>query len=247
MNGKKLVYTVSDLRETSIGCINLLYESLLKKNKKSDFDFAVVTNADTSRFELNPDFITIQQQMHYSYVGWLKFTNKLPDNYDSYLYLDSDILCFDYLEELMSEADVTIVYEDLPMTNEWFWYNNASPEEKALMLESKGINAGTFGFREMNFMNRLYDTMNQYDFSLTPTLEQAKMEQRILNYVMLTEIQTKKPQDITKKVLLHAKEEYGAHTIYHFCGFDGHMDKKFARMKIVMDKFVNANEISIEK
>jgi hypothetical protein len=244
MNNKKtLVFTVSDLRETSIGCINLLYESLLKKNSRDDFDFAVVTNIDNNVVpNLNRDFIFINQPMSYSYIGWLKFTNQLPNGYDYYLYLDSDILCFESLEYIKGDAEITVVYEEIPMTNEWFWFNDATDEEKELMLNHKGINAGTFGFRNMDFMNKLSETMSKYNFSQTPTLEQAKFEQTILNYVMFNQLQHNKPKDITEKVLLHAKEELNSHTIYHFCGFDGHMDKKFSRMKIVTDKFNISNQ-----
>ena len=80
-----LVYTVSDFKPQADQCINMMVDSL----KKDNFDFCVITNKNPpSNFKHN----VVVDTNNYDYVGFLKYSEKIPENYDYYVYLDSVLL-----------------------------------------------------------------------------------------------------------------------------------------------------------
>jgi len=226
-----LVYTISDLRENSIKCIDLLYESLLYKNN-DNFDFYVVTNnKDYKDINIYNKYNLIYDDIQSPYIGWLKYTEKLPDNYDNYFYFDSDILCYEDLNNLIStENDISIVKENKPMSNEWFQYPFASDDEKEKFKYINGINAGTYAFKSLDFIKEIRSKFESLDISSDNDHVYAMLEQSCFNYSVFNLLLSNKYTDITKYVRLFAKDDISEHTIYHFCGYEGFMDNKYVRM-----------------
>lgn len=240
--GKILIYTISDLRKTSLKCVDLLYNSLLYNNKVTDFDFYVVTNDLNYKNIDNFKHKFLFDSNNNTYIGWSKFTQSLPDGYDFYLYFDSDILVYESLTNLVLDNDYTIVFEDLKMSNDWFNYPFATDAEKNEFVLLNGINAGTFGFKDLNFLNVVRENCSRYNFDNQNEISQAMFEQSSFNYSFFKIMDKCKYIDITNLVKLHAKEELSDHSIYHFCGYDGFMDNKLRKMEIINDKIINLRE-----
>lgn len=238
MRKKIMIYTISDLRSESLECVDLLYKSLLIKNSTDDFDFYVITN-DKNYVNFDSDKYKFLFDNNYnSYIGWSKFSESIPKDYEFYLYFDSDILVYESLSNLIGEEDFTIVFEELKMSYLWFNFPYASETEKIVFNNTPGINAGTFGFRDLNFINSVRKYCEMYDFSNQNEIDQAKFEQSAFNYCIFKQ-DNKRIKDISKIVKLHAKENISEHSIYHFCGYEGHMNTKLSRMKVVNNKFLN--------
>ncbi len=225
MSSKKLVYTISDLRESSIKCVDLLYQSLKKENK--DFDFFVVTSSDFTN--LDKPYKFLYEYLDSSYVGWLKYTPNLPEGYDAYIYFDSDILCYESLDNLIGDSDFSLVCEKLTMSSRWFSYPFASEDEKNDFKTIKGINAGTYVFKNLEFIDKVRENYKFYNKNLDHK-KQAMFEQSCFNYALYEYVKTNSFYDISKYVKLFAKNEVLDETIYHFCGYEGFMDNKLQRM-----------------
>lgn len=236
---KCCIYTVSDFSEKSSECIDLLYDSLLKKNKINTFDFYVVTNKNIK----NNKYKIIQESINSNYIGWIKYTENLPDGYDFYLYLDSDILFYENVENIFRKKQISIVYEMLPMSNIWFSSSIANYEEKMHMSQLKGVNAGTFCYENKEFVKEI-NKLIKIEYYAENIYTQAQIEQSTFNYKIFNILKTDKQilNDITSIVSLHANDLVKNKYIYHFCGFNGKMEDKYIRMK----KFISKNEKWIE-
>ncbi len=236
---KFCIYTVSDFSEKSSECIDLLYDSLLKKNKLNTFDFYIVTNKNIK----NNKYKIIQESINSNYIGWIKYTENLPDGYDFYLYLDSDILFYENVENIFRKKQISIVYEMLPMSNIWFSSSIANYEEKMHMSQLKGVNAGTFCYENKEFIKEI-NKLIKIEYYTENIYTQAQIEQSTFNYKIFNILKTDKQilNDITSIVSLHANDLVKNKYIYHFCGFNGKMEDKYVRMK----KFISKNEQWIE-
>jgi hypothetical protein len=230
----KLVYTVSDLRESSIKCIDLLYQSLLKQNR--DIDFFVVTNADYSK--LNKPYKFLYDNLQSTYIGWLKYSKSLPLGYDSYIYFDSDILCYELLDNLIGDFDFSLVIEKVPMSTKWFCYPFATESQKIDFQNISGINAGTYVFKNLDFIDKVRHNYRFYDIQNTNHREQAMFEQSCFNYSLIEYVKDNQFYDISKYVRLFANDDISENTIYHFCGYEGFMDNKLKRMLRFNQKYL---------
>ena len=240
-----LVYTISDFKNDSLKCIDLLYASLLYKNKKENFDFAIVSNVKTPE-NYNPEYNIIYEECNHKYIGMLKYSRTLPSGYKAYIYLDNDILFYEDVSNIIKEADFSLVLENKPMSDKWFCNPLATEEEKAQMRNIYGINAGSFTFKDVNFTNevrKLYDT---YDVETLPLDEQGYFEQSALNYTLFHLLRTKSFYNFKHIMLMPVYPGYEdeatydgliCHKAFHFCGFVGTMTTKLERMQKVFQKY----------
>lgn len=237
---KYLVYTVSDLRESSIKCTHLLYDSLLQKN--DNFDFYIITNNINYKNIILPlEYKIIYDNLDAHYIGWLKYTDKLPDNYQYYFYFDSDILCYEKLENLINDKkDISIVkeLEHSMLNSEWHFYSEASIQDKCSFSMICGINAGSFIFKQKKFLQLVREKYKLYNITNNDIDNQAKLEQSCFNYTCFDFILNKNYYDITSFVKLWADKKIHDQKIYHFCGWQGFMDDKYSRMKIFHEKYI---------
>lgn len=226
---KILVYTVSDFKSNALDCINLMISCFTKIN----FDFKIVTNK--SEYKNNKDVIF--DETSYKYIGFLKYSKNIPHGYDKYIYLDSDILYFDDVENLFSEKKYSCVIEELPMNHEWFLYKKHDHEylEKIKLLN--GFNAGTFSFEDINFLKQIRNYFEPY---VTQDVHfDARLEQSSYNYALSKNINfdLNNIYDLTKITQLFADTKQYTYNkkLYHFCGFSNEMQSKFFKMKNFYD------------
>ena len=164
-------------------------------------------------------------------IIYTKYTELLPDTYDYYIYLDSDILFFDKLESIISDKDYSIVTEKKIgqiKDNPWFAYRNATNEEKLDFTKIAPINAGTFAFSKFTI------------FTQFSAIENVQFEQSCFNYSIykLCGINYDSCYDISDKIELFAKTITNKQ-VYHFCGFTNEMASKYIRMKNFYDQYQN--------
>jgi hypothetical protein len=237
---KYLIYTVSDFTDCAEECISILYDSILKQNTKSDFDFVVVTNKSTqSKFNL-----LIDDSMESNYVGWLKYTNKLPEGYDGYLYLDSDIIFYEKIKNMFGSHPISVIYENHPMSSSWFMFDMATNQEKQEMININGCNAGTFSFTNKTTLEEINSICKLVNIENLNKEDQAKIEQTCFNYfIFKLHRQQILINDITPFIQLHVQEKQKNKSIFHFCGFDGSMINKYKRMK----EFIETNVTDDQK
>lgn len=226
LKDKILVYTISDLSPSSMGCIDLLQQSLQYRN--TDFDFYIVTN----RLATVRWWKTIYDPFGFgNYVGWLKYTNLLPDGYDYYIYLDNDILFYEDLYNILTPY--SFVVEPYRMSTVWFRYPFATRQAKQEMKDVNGLNAGTFVFKDKQFLESVKSLYVQQEFKSIE--DEGKFEQKAFNYAIFREKLSY--LDISNLVQLHATEITDK-KIYHFCGFDGHMNNKLEKMQVFHKRWI---------
>jgi hypothetical protein len=214
----------------------------LYKNTEN-FDFYVVTNNKNFRnIYISKKYnIIYDDDIKSPYIGWLKYTKKLPINYDYYLYFDSDILCYEKLENIISlDKDLSLVKEDRFMSFNWFNYPYATVEEKEIFKSINGVNAGTYFFKDTSFLNDVRDSFKNHNISSNGKEKLAMFEQSCFNYSVFKYLLNNEYTDITDYVKLFAKE-ISNETIYHFCGYEGFMDNKYVRMNNFNNKYKNIN------
>ena len=230
---KYLVYTVSDFSDYAEDCVKYLYESILSHNDKSNFDFYIVSNGN-----LKSDFDIIFDENENSYVGWSKYTKNIPEGYDGYLYLDSDILFNEKIENMFGQYDNSVVCEGHRMSSPWFMFSLSTEEEKKEMHSINGFNAGTFAFKKKEVLlqiNEICDRVRNKNFN---TIQQACAEQTCFNYWVFNCIKKKIIfNNLTKMVQLHVSEKQQNKSIFHFCGFTGSMKDKYERMKKFTERY----------
>lgn len=223
---KTLVYTISDFKVGALECISLLYKSI----KGSDFDFCVVSNKRPE----NCPFNVVVDSTERAYVGFLKYSPKVPSGYDRYLYLDSDILFFDKVDSFFSEKPFSVVLEKLQMSDEWFNYFRSGED----FSQYKGINAGSFGFYDYSFLARVRKLFEP--FVSGDVHRDARLEQSSFNYAVLKTIsgQFSLLNDFSEESLLFAQADSPLDKkLYHFCGFSNEMLSKYYKMKQTYDKY----------
>jgi len=225
---KTLVYTVSNLSPDAVACATLLHRSLQVKN--SEFTFAILTNQACKLTNLP----IISASCPTPYVGYLKFSDAVPAGFDQYIYLDSDILCLESLANLHDEShEFSLVEESASMNSAWFAYPGLGNRPRSKMSKLKGINAGSFAFRDRSILAEVRELMNaklRNHLGLDAQLEQAAFN-RMLFLRDIPQSRNFKPlSDIVKLYPDRYSYEPSGKSIYHFCGFSGEMASKFERM-----------------
>lgn len=242
MNNKTLVYTTCDFTPYSYECSELLYRSLSIYN--SNFDFYIISNknSETSNFP-----IIVDDSPSRKVLGNWKYSPLIPKGYDQYFYLDSDILCFGKLEDLCDQNDLSLCTENHKMSDsEYFCYEYATPEEKEKMKNYYAFQAGSFGFKNIEFLKEMRELIEprlrniqipqglsreEYHKLILPD---AILDQTSLNYHVLKQLPDIKYHDFTDKVVIRPDDPFKPYTenkiIYHFCGFRAEMYSKYLRM-----------------
>jgi hypothetical protein len=232
---KILVYTVSDFKADALDCIKLMLSSFNKIN----FDFKIITNnIDYKQYE-----DVIYDEFQCEYVGFLKYSENIPDGYDRYIYLDSDILYFGNVNELFSDKEYSCVIEDLPMTNEWFLYKNHNNQYLNNIKNLNGFNAGTFSFKKISFLSKIRQAFKPY---ITQNVHlDARLEQSSFNFILSNEINfdINNINNLTQITQLFAdiNPHSNSKKLYHFCGFSNEMSSKFFKMKNFYDNYARRN------
>jgi hypothetical protein len=223
---KILLYTISDFKPMAKECIDLLLSSI---TFDIPVDFMIISDADKNNI---------------NYIGVLKYSPNIPDNYDYYIYLDSDILYFDKISKLInSNKKYTLVYENTKIKKNPWWYFKYSNTDTSLLEESQAINAGSFCFArsEYKILNDIYATYHNHIKSNVH--ENAKLEQAIFNYYIYQNInfETQHVHDITHMTRLFASDHQleDNKKLYHFCGFTNTMDSKYSNMKKLYDQYIS--------
>jgi hypothetical protein len=223
---KTLLYTITDFSPYAAECINLLSGNMIQD---TNVDYCVISNNPPP-----PDFKynVVQTKLNANYVGFLKFYSKIPDGYDHYIYMDSDILFFGNPLSLIPTEDLSIVIENCNIRDEWHSFHI---NDKNKIPNVKGLNAGTFVFSNKNFVNQVNENiLNNYNPSWS-TIHNAMMEQSVFNMTIgqTCNFDWTKYKDITDITKLHVPTDFKYNKsikIYHFCGWAGQMCTKYIRM-----------------
>jgi hypothetical protein len=185
--------------------------------------------------------IIYDAQYSCNYIGGLKYQTKLlPDSYDYYIYLDSDILYFDNVENLLpsDKQYFSVVRETqyLVGDSDWFLFSQADKhDDYNRLLNSPAINAGTFVYHQsqIDYIFSIYNLYKQYH---TNRIEyDCKLEQSIYNYIINKKINFnnydlyKDLSSITQLFAAQSKPQKNK-TLYHFCGFSNEMTTKYMHM-----------------
>lgn len=228
---KILLYTISDFKEDAIECIDMMKKHIIG----SVYDFFIISNK-----HIRCKYDIIVDDSCSNYIGFLKYSNKLPDGYDQYIYLDSDIICFDKIDRLFSpDTPFSIVKETKLMSEEWFFYRH-STDNRYIDISKKicGLNAGSFAFKNVDFLAKvrsLFEPYKSNDVYLDARLEQSSFNFAILNQV---DFDLDKCLDLTPHTMLFVDDRPFEEkiNIYHFCGFVNEMKSKLNRMKNFYDR-----------
>ena len=229
-----LVYTVSDFKPQADQCINMMVDSL----KKDNFDFCVITNKNPpSNFKHN----VVVDTNNYDYVGFLKYSEKIPENYDYYVYLDSDILCFEKPSNLITKKKFSSVLEGrafgnkLKSNSHWHKYNFCSFDQKQKLLKFPDLNAGFFSFKksELDFIKQVKVFFESHVSLISH--KNAMLEQSSFNYAIAQycDFDISNIEDFSDFVVMFAdgSTKFSNKYIYHFCGFTNEMKSKQRLMK----------------
>lgn len=242
---KVFIYTVSDFKPGSIECIEMLFSSLLKEENDNIELYIIANNEPYKEIDKRIKVIQDNNENADKFIGFLKFSDKIPHGYDYYIYLDSDILYYGNSSDLYdNNCDFTIVREDwVKMTHPWHFYQKSTYEESEKMNNLNGINSGTFGYKNISFVEKV---RKLYESDITSdVMSNIKLEQSSFNYAICKELDfniDNRVFDLTSKALLFAtgKQFNKEKTIYHFNGFTNTMSGKANTMK----SFLKENQIS---
>lgn len=238
---KVCIYTISDLKEYSIKCIDLLVSSL---NTNIPYDFFVISNKNEAcKYSL------IYDTNYFSdYVGYLKYSPLIPKNYQYYIYLDSDILYFDKISLLIPyNQKFSLVKEHCTIsTNDWYYFDKVTDNtDRDLLQKCQAINAGSFAYSSdmLESLTKAYSMYSEHHNN--DNLFNAKLEQQLYNYIVhkFFAFDVSQCKDITPITELFAqhKEPSDNKTLYHFCGFSGEMVSKYHFMRDFYDKYTRRN------
>lgn len=238
---KILCYTITNFCPYASECIKLLYNSINLNNNINNFDFIVISSKDApSNFDINT--IVDKNLLYDKYVVFLKYSELVPKNYDNYIYLDSDILYFGQLLDLISPIhNFTITKEATNMNHDWFRFDYAPEEHKVKFNEISGINAGSFAYKDIRFLEDI--RMLYRDHVKNNAMDNAKLEQSAFNYALasLCDFDLSKHYDISHLCLLHAKTDLIKNKLlYHFCNFANSMENKYKNMKGLYDRYTSS-------
>lgn len=234
---KTLLYTVSDFKDGALECINMMLNHI-----EGEFDFIVISNRD---FDCGHK-VYVDDSCG-SYIGFLKYSKQIPEGYNQYVYLDSDILFFGELSILFDDRPLSITQE-LKMMGKpceqgryWFKYPfDTTQEYSNRIINFLGINAGSFAFKNVNFLSRVRKLFNGRKSQ--NIMENAILEQSSFNYAVCQETRF----DLQKALNFSDLTVFEAHKhsftdrgrLYHFCGFENAMIGK----KEKMQNFLNENK-----
>lgn len=215
---KPYVYTVVGGHGASFRCAELLRQSLDVWNA-GKYDWATYTAPACLR----------------PYAGVHKLMIDLPPGRPCYLYLDADVLFLDSLDLACASitnniADLAVAFERQPMTNCWFRYPHASPANVRIMARRRGINGGSFAFRDPEFLYRAFDLFRRATRRPPVPGEVAKsaaLEQSAINYAWLTG----NYRTWTFDVEFRPERSTQSRGIFHFLGGAGNMADKLLRMQ----------------
>jgi lipopolysaccharide biosynthesis glycosyltransferase len=233
---KILVYTVSDFSAYAETCVNMLFDNI---QKEAGIDFCVIATRPPS-----PSFKykTIPVKSYTNYIGHLKFYPKLPEA-DYYVYLDSDILFFGSIFNLIPEtSDFSIVREpEGLLTDEW--HSRHIVDKSTIKTDICGLNAGTFVFKNREFLEEMVTKITAHYNPNYHSQLNAMIEQSVFNHLIGEKCNYdwsvfKDLTDITK---IHVPDDFiydPRIQVYHFCGWTGSMVHKFYRM----GNFLNNNK-----
>lgn len=234
---KILLYTISDFKSMSIECIDLLLSSIIF-DIPTDFVILSGSSIDYTNYKI------IYTPQKSNYIGSLKYSPDIPNNYDYYIYLDSDILYFDKVSNLINlDKKYTIVYEDSKINKNPWWYFKYSNTDTSILEKSQALNAGSFAFAKSEFkiLNDIYTTYHNY--ANNNIRENAELEQSIFNYYIYKYLNfnTDYVYDITNITQLFASDYplQNNKKLYHFCGFTNTMISKYYKMKEKYDQFIS--------
>ena len=228
---KTLVYTTCDFSPNSYNCTELLYRSLTINN--SNFDFYIVSNKKS-------------EQSQFPII--VEDTDLMPKGYDQYFYLDSDILCFGKLEDLCDDSNLSVcsARDALMSDSDYYCYQYATPEEKIEMKKYYGFCAGSFGFKNPQFLSDMRkliepklknpsipDGISRKELH-DIIIHDAILDQTSLNYWIFKRLPDLKYYDFCDKTLIRPDDPFRRYTndkiLYHFCGFRAEMNSKYERM-----------------
>jgi hypothetical protein len=234
-NDNIFIYTISDFKNKASECIDMAFQPFLNK-KKENISLSVIANKYPDKPVDERVKIIIDNDANASkYIGFLKYSEKIPDGYSHYFYIDSDILLFGDEKKLINEKyDYTIVQEDwVKMSHEWHCYKYRTEEEFKKMQNLNGINAGTFGFKDTAFLKFVRDL---YCKDVTDNLiKNAMLEQSSLNYAICKKLDfnLENAFNITNKACFFAQDKKfdKKKILYHFNGFSNQMESKYQMMK----------------
>jgi len=223
-----LVYTATDFNAESHKCIDLLAANMTLPD---GVDFCVMSNKPGPE---GFNHQVIVDPKDYVYGGFLKYSKLIPKGYDYYLFLDPDIICFGNPLDLIdpSKDFITICEQKESMSSPWFNYRRAPALDRLKFVMLKGINAGTFGFKHIEFTDSIRSLFEPH--IQDRIVEDAILEQTSYNYGMClaTDFDLSKSHDITSKAQLFAGYTPFdlSKQLFHFCGFDKTMVDKYGEM-----------------
>lgn len=228
---KILLYTISDLKPDSLECIDLLFSSIYFD---IPVDFAIVTNSDIK----TKYYTIIDNSNSTNYIGYLKYSDKIPKDYDYYIYLDSDILYFGNVSDLIDiNKDFMIVVEHQFGNIHSSGWHNFEMGDKSITKDKLCINAGSFSIKK-NYLFMFDEIRGLYEqYHKEDTNYNVKLEQSLFNYVFYKTIKDDKLEN--RAIDLHDTTSLFAQKyplskekkLYHFCGFQNSMSKKLENMK----------------
>lgn len=229
---KILVYTCNDLQH-SLPCVDLLYNSLLKNNTSDSFDFAVVCN---NRSHQKVDYNVLYDESYpQQFVGFTRYSSVIPSGYDFYLYLDSDILFYDKIENVLpSEYNGICVATEGNnlMINSPYWHSYGYVDK----INKKGnhrpcVNSGEFSFgKSSNLLSMVRENLMSLYSHEFDSMTCAMYEQSSYNYTMIDLWDCVNTSKLTSKLSFCPEKDSHDKTIFHFAGFQEGMIHKHQRM-----------------
>jgi hypothetical protein len=243
-----LVYTCNDLSKNSpsLGCLELLYQSLLTKNNTTEFDFLVLTNNKNA--EQISHKVVYDHEFGEVFPGYLKFSPRLPSGYDRYLYLDSDILFYEKIENVMPTCSpICAMIEPLligdtesdcrMIDSEWHRYCRITDKDIETHQNKPCINSGQFSFKAESHLlggvrSYLHESRYLSLYSRHQMHSHAQNEQSSFNRYLLDVWSDVDLSKLTNLVTTHPERDKEKNkTVFHFTGFSsGGMQLKLSRM-----------------
>lgn len=238
MAHKTLIYTGSDMRDSSLRCVDLLHSSIRRHNDEENTDFLVVSNKKPTK-TIPYDVIVDDESLSSQHAVFLRYSSKIPSGYDYYIYLDSDILFEQPVDELIQEsnwiASVAIESSQPMMMSPWHSHH---PQMKSIHYPC--LNSGQFGFRSVSFLGLVRDEFHPKMMDSSSPTECARHEQSCFNYACSKKWGSLNFSILTDRLSLSPEQDTNRKdkTIFHFAGFsaDG-MAHKYERMLSFSNKY----------
>lgn len=254
---KFCVYTLSNFDTNAIKCLRLLYNSIIEQNNIDDFDFYVVTNkpyfedlgyVNCKIIQENDDLDSDLKTEYFSSVQ-AKYSPNLPDGYEYYVFLDSDILFYEKLQNIKLSESYTIgAAIELSNDNMMFYspfhkYEGMGVFFVELAKKTRCFNAGQFVLKSCNFKNEFFAKVRNLFKQYIEFIDKEKvhniafLEQQSFNYAVLHYLDKTDTMTLTSKVSCVPEAARDAQdfnvTICHFVGiFNPNlaMSDKYQRM-----------------